>query len=169
RAGAHGRTLRALRGRFLALVAAAREDASTLAREELLKVRAGDLVELETQLAGQLGDIPEHVPELLGHRLAALVCDDPRIVADRLLGVLGDLAGLAGQPERGVGEPGLARVLGGSARELLIVGELDGGDRNRRRSRIRRASMEFAERAGALQAGGAKRAQVRLTLERVLE
>jgi len=40
--------------------------------------------------------------------------------------VLGDLAGLAGQAERGVGQPVLARVLGGLTRKTLILRELDG-------------------------------------------
>ena len=82
------------------------EHPALLAREQLVEVRLGDLVEVEPELAGELGDVPEHVAELLGHRRRGarrLTC--AAVVADRLLGVLGDLAGLAGEPERGVGEP----------------------------------------------------------------
>ena len=56
----------------LAVVAAAGEHAAALAREQLLEVRLGDLVEVELELAGQLRHVPEHVAELLGHRRAAL-------------------------------------------------------------------------------------------------
>ncbi|MCW3024842.1 MAG: hypothetical protein JWM29_274 [Solirubrobacterales bacterium] len=59
--------------------------------------------------------------------------------------MLGNLAGLAGQAERGVGKPGRARVLGGAARELLVVGELDARDRSDRRGRQASATLEFAE------------------------
>ncbi len=44
------------------------------------------------------------------------------VVADHLLRVLGDLAGLAGQAERRVGEPRLARILGGAPRQALVLG-----------------------------------------------
>ena len=73
----HGRALRPLRALRrselrLAVVAAAGEDAAALAGAQLVEVRLGDLVEVEPQLAGQLGDVPEDVAELLGHRLAPL-------------------------------------------------------------------------------------------------
>ena len=41
-------------------------------------MRLGDLVEVELELARELGDVPEHVAELLGHRRAALVADRRR-------------------------------------------------------------------------------------------
>ena len=98
----------------LAVVAAAGEDTPLLAREQLVEVRLGDLVEVELQLAGKLGDIPEDVPELLGHRLAPLGGDLTAVVANHLLRVIGELARLAGQPERRVGERLVARVLRGA-------------------------------------------------------
>ena len=123
------RALRALRRRVLtvrqprsALVAAARRARRALAREQLLEVRRRDLVEVETELAGDLGDVPEDVAELLGQGLPPLLGDRPAVVADRLLGVLGHLARLAGESERGVGEPRLARVLGGAPGQSLVLG-----------------------------------------------
>src|SRR5207248_11501149 len=123
RCRAHGRPPGALRRSLLAIVAAAREHPPLLAREELLQVGLGDLLELQPELAGYLRDIPEHVAELPGDRPAALVGDQAAVVADRLLGVLGDLPGLAGEAEGGVGEPRLAGVLRGAPRELLVSGE----------------------------------------------
>ena len=113
--------------RTLAIVSVARQDASLLAGEQLVEVRLGDVVEVEAELARDLGDVPEHVAELLGHRCAAGLGDGAAVVADRLLGVLGHLTRLAGQAERGVGEPRLARVLGRAAGQALIFGELHEG------------------------------------------
>ena len=73
--------LRALRRRVLrrrtrlsAVVAAARENASALARAQLLEVVRGDRrrARARARLAS-CGDVPRHVAELLGERLAALV------------------------------------------------------------------------------------------------
>src|SRR5205085_2344463 len=126
RARRAGRALLALRGRDLALavVAAARQNAAALARKELLQVLARDVVQLEPELAGQLGDVPQDVPELLGDRVTALVADLAAVIPDRLLNVLGDLAGLTHEAERRVSEPRIARVARGAAREVLVVGEL---------------------------------------------
>jgi hypothetical protein len=76
--------------------------------------------------------------------LPALLGDRAAVVADGLLGVLGDLAGLAREPERGIGQPGLAWILGRTPGELLVLGELDAGDRTRRSPRKPLASAEFA-------------------------
>src|SRR5205823_5927909 len=108
----------------LAVVSVAPEHAAALAREELLEVLACDVLELEPELAGQLCHVPQHVPELPGDGGAAFVADDAAFIPDRLLGVLGDLAALRREAERRVGEPRLARVARGTAREALVVGEL---------------------------------------------
>src|SRR5262249_53084878 len=64
------------------------------------------------------------VAELLGHRRPACVADGTGVVADRLLDVLGDLARLAAQAERGVRQPRLTRVLGRAARQALVLRKL---------------------------------------------
>jgi len=92
-----------------------------LAREQLVEILLRDLLELQAELGGDLGNVPEDVAELLGDRRAALVGDEAAVVADRLLGVLCDLARLAGEAERRVGQPGLPRVRGRAARALLVV------------------------------------------------
>ena len=136
--------------RSLAVVTGAGQDAAALAREQLVEVGLGDLLEIQAQLARQLGDVPEHVAQLLGHRGAALLRDRAAVVADRLLGVLGHLARLAAEPERGVGEPRLARVGGRAARARLILGQVHPRDpktirRARRgRSSILRGSREIS-------------------------
>src|SRR5207244_7945309 len=89
-----------------------------------LEILARELLELETELAGELRRVPEHVAELAGDRGPALVGDDPAVVADRLLRVLGDLARLAGEAECGVREPRRARVLRGAPGEALVVREI---------------------------------------------
>ncbi len=108
----------------LAEVAAALEHRSALAREQLVQVTARYLVQVEAGLGGQLGHVPEHVPELGGQRLATLLGEHATVVADRLLDLLGRLARLAAQAERRVGEvrAGVG-IYGGGARALLVVGQ----------------------------------------------
>src|SRR4029077_7711791 len=114
---------RSCRGRS-AVVAAAAEHAAPLAREQLFEVLPRDRVELEVELGGQLADVPEHIAELARERRLALGRDAGAVVADDLLDVLGDLAGLTGQPERGVDQPGIPRILRRAARAPLIFREL---------------------------------------------
>ena len=71
-----------------------------------------DRLELQVQLRGELCHVPEHVAQLLRHRLAALRGHLRTVVADHLLGVLRHLARLARQAQRRVDQPGLARVAG---------------------------------------------------------
>ena len=71
--------------------------------------------------AGERGDVPEAVAELLHDRVAV----ERGAVEEVLLHVLGDLAGLAGEAEGGVGEAfrrGLAGAQGAGG-ELLVVVE----------------------------------------------
>src|ERR1019366_4916773 len=145
-----------------AVVTAAGEHAAALAREQLLEVCLGDLVEVEVQLARQLGDVPEHVAELLCHRLPPLAAEDAAVVPDRLLGVLGDLPGLPGEAERRVCEPGLARILGGAAREPLILGDLHVSDRMLPVAwrRLRSCTLRGSSQNGASDPGGAAGAEM---------
>ena len=82
----------------------------------------GDLVEVELQLACKLGDIPEDIPELLGHRFTPAGRDLAAVVANHLLRVIGELSRLTGQPERWVGERLVARILRGASRKALVLG-----------------------------------------------
>jgi hypothetical protein len=91
-------------GSALARVAAALEHAAVPARQELREVVAGDLVQVEPGLGGELGHVPEHVAELGRERGAALVAERAAVVADRLLHLLGAFAGLAAEPECRVGQ-----------------------------------------------------------------
>ena len=99
----------------LAIVTLARQNPAALTREQLVEVHLSDLVEVEMQLAGKLGDIPEHIPELLGHGFTPIGRYLTAIVPDHLLRVIGELARLAGQPERWVGERLTAGILRGAS------------------------------------------------------
>src|SRR6185312_11017856 len=85
-----------------AVVAAAGQDVAVPPAEELREVLARDRVEIEIGLRRDLRDVPQHVAELLRQRRAALVGQDAAVVADHLLDLLGHLAGLTAQTERGV-------------------------------------------------------------------
>ena len=110
-----------------ARVARARQHPALLAREQLVEVGLGDLLELQAGLGGDLGHVPEHVAELARQRLQALVGHDAAVVAQQLLDLLGHLAGLAGQAQRRVDDVvARARVGRGAPREPLVVGEEHG-------------------------------------------
>ena len=112
------------RGTSLAIVAAALEDTAALTGGELLEIRRGDRLELQPGLGRQLCRVPEHVAELGRERLAPFLREDAAVVADRLLDLLGGLAGLAAEPERRidqiVAEVGIDCRL---PRATLILGE----------------------------------------------
>src|SRR5262245_36916931 len=67
-----GRAINRCGGRS-AEVAAAVQDGALAARQKLLEVALGDLIEVEPRLGGELGHVPQHVAELGGQRLAALL------------------------------------------------------------------------------------------------
>src|SRR5690606_32661952 len=111
---------------ILAVVPAAVQNAAPLAVGELRKVVAGDAAEVQPEVGGEGGDVPQHVPELLRQRLALRigqgVARAEPLVAHQLAEFLGDLARLTGELERGVEH---ARVFGvergGAGLALVLV------------------------------------------------
>ena len=63
----------------------------------LLEILLGDLVQIEAELGRQVGDVPEHVAQLLGEPVAVEV--HGVAVSDRLLVFAVELPDLAGQAE----------------------------------------------------------------------
>src|SRR5690606_25703384 len=105
-----------------AVVPAAAQHPARLAAGELRQVALAHLLEGQAQVGGEVGDVPQHVAELLRQRLllglTEVVAGAVALVAHQLAELLGHLAGLAGELEGGVEHAG---VLGRS--EERRVGE----------------------------------------------
>src|SRR5690242_2537400 len=86
---------------FLTVVPAAGQDVAGLAGEKFFDVLAGDSVQRQPELRGQLRHVPQHVSELFLDLELARLIDHAAAVAHGFLDLLCDLAGLARQAERG--------------------------------------------------------------------
>lgn len=110
-----------------ALVSRAAQHAALSAVGELREVRARDRFEGYTEIAGQDRHVPEHVTELLHEGVAVglgeLRTGSPTIVAHELAELLGHLAGLTGELQRGIEEPGVVGVAGGAQGAVLVLVE----------------------------------------------
>ena len=139
RAGVGGAALRALLGRTAARASASRPSPCStpalLARQELREVVLGDARRGRGRPRSRSWAMYRRTsPSSAAQSGAALVGERAAVVADRLLHLLGALAGLTAQAERGIGEVVAGvRVDGGGAGAVLVVGELHARRRYRDR------------------------------------
>src|SRR5579884_3201640 len=83
----------------LPVVAAAGDGAALRAVAEFCQVAPGDVFERQIEFACEHGGVPEGVSELVGDGRARVVRERLALVPDELLDLVGDLAGLAREPE----------------------------------------------------------------------
>jgi hypothetical protein len=108
----------AIPGRPSTHVTGAAQAAAREARLQLGKIVARDLVEGQAEIAGQDGDVPQHVTQLVLERVGRRPGEVAALVAQHLLDLAGDLARLARQAERRIDH---AMVLGVDGRALCGV------------------------------------------------
>jgi roadblock/LC7 domain-containing protein len=71
---------------------------------QLAKVAAGDGFERDAELAGQSGDVPKHVAELVAKLVEALVAQLALVVSEGFLDLVCKLAGFARESQRRISE-----------------------------------------------------------------
>ena len=108
-------------------VAAASDHVTGGAAGQLGQVGLGHLGQVQLQLGGQLGEVPEHIPELQAQVVAHSGIDHTAAVAHHFLDLVGHLAGLPTEAEGRIG--GVAAhvgVAGGLAGALLVGAKVHG-------------------------------------------
>jgi pyruvate kinase len=88
---------------------------------QFLEVGCGHLCQVELEFGGELGHIPEHIPQFqldgCDHRRAEVTA----LIADHLLDLVGHLAGLTAEPQGGIDRIGSGLGVAGRTPRLPLV------------------------------------------------
>jgi len=105
-----------------ALVATACDHVTGGAAGELVEVGFSHIVQLKTQLTGQLGHVPEHIAKLQLERFTHLRREGAALIAQHLLHLVGHFPRLTTEAEGGVDGVGSHIRIAGCAAGPLLVG-----------------------------------------------
>ena len=94
---------------------------------ELVEIGLSHIFKVITELAGELGDIPEHISQFKLDRLPGDVIEHTTVVAQHLFHLVGHLSGFTGQAKRRINRILTSLGIGSCAAGLGLIGvELHG-------------------------------------------